>query len=70
VRTALATASCGARPHRSVSTNRASALTPDLYVQYFRDIRDATAGGRPPTAQLITDLMARYGTEPAGVPDR
>jgi hypothetical protein len=56
-----------------VSTNRASALTttaPELYVQYFRDIRDATAGGRPPAAQLITDLMARYGTEPAGVPDR
>ena len=45
-------------------------FTPDLYVQYFRDLRDATAGGGPPTAQLIADLMARYGTEPAGVPDR
>ena len=45
-------------------------FTPDLYVQYFRDLRDATAGGGPPTAQLIADLMARYGTAPAGVPDR
>lgn len=39
-------------------------FTPDLYVQYFRDIRDLAASG-PPTADQLIDLMARYGTEPA-----
>jgi hypothetical protein len=40
-------------------------FTPDLYVQYFRDLRDMTADGQPPSAELITDLMSRYATEPA-----
>jgi hypothetical protein len=31
-------------------------------VQYFRDVRDATAAGQPPSAELIPDLMARYAT--------
>jgi hypothetical protein len=34
-------------------------------VQYFRDLRDMTDGARPPSAELVTDLMARYATEPA-----
>lgn len=40
-------------------------FTPDLYVQYFRDLRDMTDGAQPPSAELIADLMARYATEPA-----
>lgn len=40
-------------------------FTPDLYVQYFRDLRDMIAAGQPPTPALITDVMARYATEPA-----
>lgn len=40
-------------------------FTPDLYLQYFRDLRDLTADGQPPSAALITDLMGRYATEPA-----
>jgi mannose-6-phosphate isomerase-like protein (cupin superfamily) len=40
-------------------------FTPDLYVQYFRDLREATADGQPPSAELITQLMTRYATEPA-----
>jgi mannose-6-phosphate isomerase-like protein (cupin superfamily) len=40
-------------------------FTPDLYVQYFRDLRDLAAGGQPPTAELIAEVMARYATEPA-----
>jgi oxalate decarboxylase/phosphoglucose isomerase-like protein (cupin superfamily) len=40
-------------------------FTPDLYVQYFRDLREMTADGQPPSAELITDLMTRYATEPA-----
>jgi pimeloyl-ACP methyl ester carboxylesterase/uncharacterized RmlC-like cupin family protein len=41
-------------------------FTPDLYVQYFRDLRAmlATPGGQL-TPQAIVDIMARYGTEPA-----
>jgi len=41
-------------------------FTPDLYVQYFRDLRAmlATPGGQLPP-QAIVDVMARYGTEPA-----
>jgi mannose-6-phosphate isomerase-like protein (cupin superfamily) len=39
-------------------------FTPDLYVQYFRDLRELTAGGRPPSAEVLADVMARYATEP------
>lgn len=39
-------------------------FTPDLYVQYFRDLRDMIASGSPATADQITDVMARYATEP------
>jgi len=40
-------------------------FTPDLYVQYFRDLRDMIAAGRPPTAEAMTDAMRAYATEPA-----
>jgi mannose-6-phosphate isomerase-like protein (cupin superfamily) len=40
-------------------------FTPDLYVQYFRDLRDMVASGSQPTAARIADVMARYATEPA-----
>jgi hypothetical protein len=40
-------------------------FTPDLYVQYFRDLRDLTADGQPPSAEQIAGVMARYATEPA-----
>ncbi len=39
-----------------------TAFTPDLYVQYFRDLRDAAAAG-PPTSSAIEAIMARYATE-------
>ena len=39
-------------------------FTPDLYVQYFRDVHDLTADGRPPSAQALTAVMAWYATEP------
>jgi oxalate decarboxylase/phosphoglucose isomerase-like protein (cupin superfamily) len=58
-------------PHTFANPGREPAIvlntfTPDLYLQYFRDLRDMTVGGQPPTAGLITDLMSRYTTEPAG----
>ena len=40
-------------------------FTPDLYVQYFRDLRDAAAAGLPLTGEEITQVMSRYATESA-----
>jgi quercetin dioxygenase-like cupin family protein len=40
-------------------------FTPDLYVQYFRDLRDMIAGGQPLTAETTIKAMSRYATEPA-----
>jgi len=39
-------------------------FTPDLYVQYFRDLRDMVASGQPLTPGAITGVMARYATTP------
>jgi mannose-6-phosphate isomerase-like protein (cupin superfamily) len=41
-----------------------STFTPDLYVQYFRDMQDLFAGGQM-TAQANVDAMSRYATKPA-----
>ncbi len=43
-------------------------FTPDLYVQYFRDLRDMIASGRPMTAEDTLGVMARYATFPASAP--
>jgi hypothetical protein len=40
-------------------------FTPDLYVQYFRDLRDMIAGAQPLTAEATIEAMSRYATEPA-----
>ncbi|MEV5754292.1 cupin domain-containing protein [Actinoallomurus sp. NPDC052308] len=42
-----------------------STFTPDLYVQYFRDLRDMIAGGRAVTPEATIRTMSRYATEPA-----
>ncbi|MFI9270801.1 cupin domain-containing protein [Kitasatospora sp. NPDC052896] len=42
-----------------------STFTPDLYVQYFRDMRDMIAGGRALSPQVNIQVMGRYATEPA-----
>jgi mannose-6-phosphate isomerase-like protein (cupin superfamily) len=39
-------------------------FSPDLYVQYFRDLRDAMAGGTPP-ATAAASVMSRYATTAA-----
>jgi pimeloyl-ACP methyl ester carboxylesterase/mannose-6-phosphate isomerase-like protein (cupin superfamily) len=41
-------------------------FTPDLYVQYFRDLHDMIAAGQPVTGPALTEVMARYATEPVG----
>jgi quercetin dioxygenase-like cupin family protein len=40
-------------------------FTPDLYVQYFRDLRGMIADGRPLTAEATVEAMSHYATEPA-----
>ncbi|MFF5026001.1 cupin domain-containing protein [Streptomyces collinus] len=42
-----------------------STFTPDLYVQYFRDLQEVLADGRPLTPRANADAMSRYATEPA-----
>jgi mannose-6-phosphate isomerase-like protein (cupin superfamily) len=37
-------------------------FTPDLYVQYFRDLRDMIADGRKPMPQAAAEAMPRYST--------
>jgi oxalate decarboxylase/phosphoglucose isomerase-like protein (cupin superfamily) len=40
-------------------------FTPDLYVQYLRDLRDMIAAGQPFTPEPTVEVMARYATVPA-----
>ena len=40
-------------------------FTPDLYVQYFRDLRDMIAAGQPLGEDTLVQAMSRYDTEPA-----
>jgi mannose-6-phosphate isomerase-like protein (cupin superfamily) len=40
-------------------------FTPDLYVQYFRDLRDMIASDQPVTPDAMVRVMARYSTVPA-----
>ncbi|MEV5839333.1 hypothetical protein [Nocardia sp. NPDC052112] len=42
-----------------------STFTPDLYVQYFRDLQDMIADGRELTPQVNMAVMSHYATEPA-----
>jgi mannose-6-phosphate isomerase-like protein (cupin superfamily) len=40
-------------------------FTPDLYVQYFRDLQNMIDAGQPFTPASTIEVMARYATEPA-----
>jgi quercetin dioxygenase-like cupin family protein len=40
-------------------------FTPDLYVQYFRDLREMIAGGQELTPEATIRVMSRYTTVPA-----
>ncbi|MEU5951184.1 cupin domain-containing protein [Streptomyces sp. NPDC047525] len=42
-----------------------STFTPDLYVQYFRDLQAMIAGGQALTPEATAQVMSRYATEPA-----
>jgi len=40
-------------------------FTPDLYVQYFRDLRDMIASGQALTPEATIQVMSKYATVPA-----
>ncbi|MEU0647557.1 cupin domain-containing protein [Streptomyces umbrinus] len=40
-------------------------FTPDLYVQYFRDLRNMIASGGELTPESTVEVMSRYATVPA-----
>ena len=40
-------------------------FTPDLYVQYFRDLRNMISGGQELTPESTIAVMSRYATVPA-----
>lgn len=40
-------------------------FTPDLYVQYFRDLRAMLEAGQELTGDAVAGVMARYATEPS-----
>jgi quercetin dioxygenase-like cupin family protein len=40
-------------------------FTPDLYVQYFRDLQDMADSGQSMTNDAVAGVMARYATVPA-----
>jgi quercetin dioxygenase-like cupin family protein len=42
-----------------------NSFTPDLYVQYFRDLRDMIASGQELTPEGTIEAMSRYATVPA-----
>lgn len=40
-------------------------FTPDLYVQYFRELRSLVRSGQELTDEAVAEVMAHYATEPA-----
>jgi mannose-6-phosphate isomerase-like protein (cupin superfamily) len=40
-------------------------FTPDLYVQYFRDLKAMLEAGQPVTPDAMIGVMAKYATEPS-----
>ncbi|MFJ5841604.1 cupin domain-containing protein [Streptomyces shenzhenensis] len=40
-------------------------FTPDLYVQYFRDLKDMVESGQPLTPGSVAAVWTKYGTEPS-----
>jgi hypothetical protein len=48
-----------------ITTVLLNTFTPDLYVQYFRVLRDMIAGGQELTPEATIAIMSRYATVPA-----
>jgi hypothetical protein len=52
-------------PHTDDQVVLLNTFTPDLYVQYFRDLHDMIEAGEPLTPEASVAVMARYATTPA-----
>jgi mannose-6-phosphate isomerase-like protein (cupin superfamily) len=57
-------------PHSFANPSEATTVllntfTPDLYVQYFRELRELIAAGRQLTPAATIEVMSRYATTPA-----
>ncbi|MFI5957593.1 cupin domain-containing protein [Cryptosporangium sp. NPDC051539] len=51
--------------HGDVEARMLNTFTPDLYVQYFRDLKTMVESGQQLTAASVTQVWAKYGTEPS-----
>jgi quercetin dioxygenase-like cupin family protein len=51
--------------HSDEPTVLLNTFTPDLYVQYFRDLHDMIAAGEQLTPEAAIGVMAKYATTPA-----
>ncbi|GAA2348199.1 hypothetical protein SVIO_024140 [Streptomyces violaceusniger] len=40
-------------------------FTPDLYVQYFRDLKGMVESGQPLSRDAVAEVWAKCGTEPS-----
>ncbi|MFK0154848.1 cupin domain-containing protein [Streptomyces sp. NPDC090499] len=40
-------------------------FTPDLYVQYFRDLKAMVESGQPLSRDAVAEVWTKYGTEPS-----
>nr|BFE57640.1 cupin domain-containing protein [Dactylosporangium thailandense] len=57
-------------PHTFANVSDDSAVmlntfTPDLYVRYFRDLKDMVESGQPLTPGSVAQVWTKYGTEPS-----
>lgn len=57
-------------PHTFANVGEAPAImlttfTPDLYVQYFRDLKAMVESGQPMTRETMTPIWKNYATEPS-----
>ncbi|XUL89058.1 cupin domain-containing protein [Streptomyces galilaeus] len=57
-------------PHTFANVTNETAVmlntfTPDLYVQYFRDLKAMVESGQPLSREAVAEVWTRYGTEPS-----
>lgn len=57
-------------PHTFANVTDATAVmlntfTPDLYVQYFRDLKAMVESGQPLSRDAVAEVWTKYGTEPS-----
>jgi mannose-6-phosphate isomerase-like protein (cupin superfamily) len=64
VTTPIGTPHTFSNPDPSQPATMLCTVTPDRYVNYFRELGALAAGGEVPSPNLILEVMSRYATEP------